>query len=91
QVGNGIRPIQQSHIVTPVEAMEEEMFLGLRKTDGISTALFHEKFGQSLTSVYGETIQALIDKELIEVNGDRVQLTRNGVFRGNEVFQQFLA
>ncbi|MBO1912218.1 oxygen-independent coproporphyrinogen III oxidase, partial [Microvirga sp. 3-52] len=72
QVGNGIRPIQQSHIVTPVEAMEEEMFLGLRKTDGISTALFHEKFGQSLTSVYGETIQALIDKELIEVNGDRV-------------------
>jgi putative oxygen-independent coproporphyrinogen III oxidase len=90
QVSNGIRPIQQSHIVTPVEAMEEEMFLGLRKTDGISTTLFHEKFGQSLNNVYGKTIQSLIEKELLEINGDRVKLTRNGVFRGNEVFQQFL-
>ena len=24
------------------------MFLGLRKADGVSTTLFHEKFGQSL-------------------------------------------
>ena len=33
----GKRPIQQTHVVTAVEAMEEEMFLGLRKTEGVST------------------------------------------------------
>ena len=60
QVDSGKRPIQQTHIVTEVEAMEEEMFLGLRKTDGVSASRFHEKFGQSLKSVYGQTIQ-LID------------------------------
>ena len=69
--------------------MEEEMFLGLRKTDGVSATLFQEKFGQSLNSVYGQTIQYLIDKGLIEQNGDRVQLTRNGVFRGMKYFNNF--
>ena len=71
QVDNGVRPIQHSHIVTVSEAMEEEMFLGLRKTDGISASIFQEKFGQSLNSVYGQTIQSLIDKGLIEKNGDK--------------------
>ena len=33
---------------------------------------------------------SLISKGLIEENGDRVQLTQIGVFRGNEVFQEFL-
>ncbi len=90
QVDKGIRPIQHTHIVTPVEAMEEEMFLGLRKTDGVSTTLFHEKFGRTLISVYGDIIRSLIDKGLIEKNGEMIRLTRRGVFRGNEVFQQFL-
>ena len=84
------RPIQNSHIVTEVEAMEEEMFLGLRKVHGVSAELFHQKFGQSLESVYGQTIKSLITNGLIQKNGDKIQLTKMGVFRGNEVFQEFL-
>ncbi len=34
-----MRPVQQTHIVTAVEAMEEEMFLGLRKADGVSASI----------------------------------------------------
>ena len=47
QVDKGERPIQNTHIVTELEAMEEEMFLGLRKTDGVSISLFQKKFGKS--------------------------------------------
>lgn len=90
QVDSGKRPIQNSHIVTSVEAMEEEMFLGLRKTDGVSASLFQKKYGMSLDSVYGETLQTLTESGLIEQVGDRVKLTRIGVVRGNEAFQQFL-
>ena len=33
------------HEVTFEEKMEEQMFLGLRKTEGVSHAEFEEKFG----------------------------------------------
>ncbi len=86
----GKRPLQQTHTVTKVEAMEEEMFLGLRKADGVSNSAFHKKFGQSLDETYGQILRSLIQNDLLEQCGDRVKLTRTGVFRGNEVFQQFL-
>ena len=89
-VDKGERPVQNSHPVTKIEAMEEEMFLGLRKTAGVSTSLFQKRFGEALVDVYGETLQTLQGKGLIEVKDDRVKLTRVGVFRGNEVFQEFL-
>ncbi|MFC5591058.1 radical SAM family heme chaperone HemW [Sporosarcina soli] len=87
----GERPIQQRHLVTETEAMEEEMFLGLRTAKGVSFSSFEKKFGQSLETVYGETIEQLVQDGLVERSDDRVKLTRIGVFRGNEVFQQFLA
>ena len=89
-VDKGERPVQNSHPVTKMEAMEEEMFLGLRKTAGVSTSLFQQRFGEALGDVYGETLQTLQGKGLIEFADDRVKLTRVGVFRGNEVFQEFL-
>ena len=86
----GERPVQQTHVVTAIEAMEEEMFLGLRKSNGVSVSLFQEKFGQSLEEVYGETLQSLIKDGLVERLDDAVKLTHRGVYRGNDVFQQFL-
>lgn len=86
----GKRPIFQTHTVTEVEAMEEEMFLGLRKKSGVSAAHFEQKFGRSLAEVYGETLTSLIDKGLVEEQEGVFSLTHIGLFRGNEVFQQFL-
>lgn len=86
----GKRPILQTHEVTETEAMEEEMFLGLRKSDGVSATHFEQKFGQALEEVYGDTLKMLINKGLIEQNKDIYSLTYRGLFRGNEVFQEFL-
>lgn len=90
KIDEGERPTQQTHIVTKQEAMEEEMFLGLRKTKGVSISLFNEKFNQTLDDVYGETIQSLIQKDYVEQVGDKIKLTEFGLLRGNDVFQQFL-
>lgn len=86
----GARPIMEIHEVTPVEAMEEEMFLGLRKMEGVSFADFHSKFGVHLIDIYDNALKELSGKELIDLSEDRIKLTRKGIFRGNEVFQQFL-
>lgn len=86
----GKRPIYQIHEVTEVEAMEEEMFLGLRKKTGVSSTHFEEKFGRPLVEVYGDTLKSLVNQGLLEEKNGSFKLTHIGLFRGNEVFQQFL-
>lgn len=76
--------------VSDKEKMEEELFLGLRKRAGVSKRVFYEKYKRTLDEVYGETITNLVEKGLLEDNGDWIRLTDKGVFLGNEVFQAFL-
>lgn len=89
-VMEGNRPLLQEHSVTPEERLEEQMFLGLRKTAGVTHAEFEQKFGQSMASLYEEIITKLQQEKLLEIDGQGVRLTRRGRFVGNEVFQRFL-
>lgn len=89
-INNGKMPILEKHKVTIEEQMEEEMFLGLRKTAGVSIVRFEEKFGQNPTALYKKEINELISRELLNVTEHQIQLTKKGRFLGNEVFQSFL-
>jgi oxygen-independent coproporphyrinogen-3 oxidase len=40
--------------------------------------------------VYGKILPELIEKNWLMVNNDRIQLTQQGLFIGNEVFEKFL-
>ncbi|MDR2888945.1 MAG: radical SAM protein [Lachnospiraceae bacterium] len=71
------------------EQMEEFMFLGMRLTEGVSVARFHEKFGHTIESIYGPVLNELVEKKLIEV-GDRIKLTSFGTDISNYVFTHFL-
>jgi len=66
------------------------MFLGLRKLEGISQRKFETKFHQSFMSVYGDVLPELIEKDWLVVEDDRVRLTQQGLFIGNDVFEKFL-
>lgn len=70
--------------------MEEEMFLGLRKKQGVSLTNFEEKFGQKFDSVYGEIAQQLIDEEMLQIKNSYISLTDKGLILGNDVFEKFL-
>lgn len=80
----------EKHEVTKQEKMEEELFLGLRKTEGVSVQHFKEKFSESIFDVFGEQIEEQKAKGLLEEKDDFIRLTHNGKFLGNEVFQAFL-
>lgn len=86
----GVRPVMEIHEVTPTESMEEEMFLGLRKMEGVSFKAFQSKFNVPLTDIYGDELKELSGNGLVELTEDGIKLTRKGIFQGNEVFQQFL-
>lgn len=72
------------------EQMEEEMFLGLRKKSGVSMARFEEKFGRSFDGLYGEIVRDLIQQGFMQVDGDRVRMTKRGLFLGDTVAERFI-
>ncbi len=55
-------------VLTRVQQMEEFMFLGLRKIKGVSTQKFYETFGVKLEEIYGDKLEMLLEKKLIEKN-----------------------
>ncbi|HIY56819.1 MAG TPA: radical SAM family heme chaperone HemW [Candidatus Tetragenococcus pullicola] len=92
-----LKPLQQEKLprletetLSKKNQIEEEMFLGLRKTEGVSLKEFNSKFHLNLLEVYKNVLPALIQKNWITVNQEQIKLTRTGIFLGNEVFEKFL-
>ena len=78
------------HPLSPQEQMEETMFLGLRLTEGVSKAEFHQQFGISMEQIYGEVIRKNTAKGLLIDEAGYVRLTREGMDLSNYVMAQFL-
>jgi putative oxygen-independent coproporphyrinogen III oxidase len=83
-------PRIHSHEVSKIEAMEEEMFLGLRKNAGVSVKNFIEKFAIDPTKVFEKEIINHQKRGLLELHEGFIRLTKRGRFLGNEVFQSFI-
>ena len=88
-VEDGNARITEEHL-TLQEKMEEEMFLGLRKKSGVSMARFEEKFERSFQELYGDIVKDLIQQGLMQVEGDRVRMTKRGLFLGDTVAERFI-
>lgn len=72
------------------EQMEEFMFLGLRKMEGVSVTEFKNTFGKTMEECYGEQIQKLVQQGLLEQRNARIILTKQGIDVSNYVFSEFL-
>lgn len=83
-------PVLENHLVPIHEQMEEEMFLGLRKTAGVSYSGFFDKFRVEMTDVFAKPLEKHIGKGLLFEKDGFVRLTKQGKLLGNEVFQEFL-
>ena len=88
-VEEGNARITEEHL-SQKEQMEEEMFLGLRKKSGVSMARFEEKFGRSFDGLYGEVVRDLVQQGLMQIEGDRVRMTKRGLFLGDTVAERFI-
>lgn len=65
--------------VTKEEQLREKFWLGLRMTDGV------EYLGE-----FPETVKKLTKQGLLEMNKNRLRLTRRGIDLGNIVFGEFI-
>ncbi|HIP70984.1 MAG TPA: radical SAM family heme chaperone HemW [Anaerolineae bacterium] len=79
------------HTLTPREAMSDTLITQLRLLqEGLDTAVFAAKFGQTPEEVYGDSLKQLEEWELLEERDGRLRLTRKGWFLSNQVFYRFM-
>lgn len=79
---------------TPVDRQSEigeMMMMGLRLTrEGVSDAVFRERFGQGLLDLFPRQIERLAQIGLLEWASDSLRLTPRGRLLGNQVFMEFV-
>lgn len=76
--------------LTRQEEMEEFMFLGLRKMEGVSRADFKKFFGKEIEAFYKEAIAKLTEQKLLAERNGRLFLTERGIDVSNHVMSEFL-
>ncbi len=70
--------------------MEEFMFMGLRKTLGISKSEFMQRFNIDVHSVYGTIINKYISTKFMLEQDDNIFLTYEGIELSNVIMSEFL-
>jgi oxygen-independent coproporphyrinogen III oxidase len=85
-IEGGIAPREQIEPVTAQQALDEELFLGLRQLEGIDLARVEEKYGVSLQA----RIAGLREQGLLEMYGANLRLAPAHLTISNEVFVELL-
>ena len=70
--------------------MEEFMFMGLRKINGIDENEFKKRFSMNINDVYGEILNKYIDEVLLIRDSGRIFLSEKGIEISNIIMADFL-
>lgn len=82
--------VESEETLSKKDSMEEFMFLGLRKIDGIRRSDFYEMFSTDIEAVYGQIITALRNQGFMGAKEGRLFLTDIGIDVSNQVLAKFL-
>ena len=82
----GRLPVEQRSLVTRAQALEEEIFLGLRLLDGIDLSRIEGEYGVS----FRDRLARLLDAGAIEVQGSTLRLAPSHLAASNEVMAELL-
>jgi len=72
------------------EQISEYIILGLRLIRGVSADKFKLKFGRDIFDLFGEQIDNLISRGLLEFKDGTLRLTKSGLDLANQVFIEFV-
>ncbi|RMH72921.1 MAG: radical SAM family heme chaperone HemW [Gemmatimonadetes bacterium] len=87
----GESPVVMEEHLSREQQMAEIVFLALRTRNGIQITDFQRRFGVKIDTVYGETLETLQQRGLIQRTPERIQLTRQGLLLADAVCSEFMA
>lgn len=82
--------VDEIHINTKNDDIEEFVFMGLRMINGIDLNEFRCRFNQDIYDVYGDIIEKNIKKELLINDLGRLYLSLKGIEVSNYVMSDFI-
>lgn len=90
KIEKGYLPIANKHKNSAKNSMEEFMFMGLRKIQGISKKDFLERFNISIEEVYYNVIKKYEQRKLLINDTDFLRLSNKGIEVSNIIMSDFL-
>lgn len=88
---NNIKVIKEGlHKNSVKDDMEEFMFMGLRKIEGISIGDFYNRFNIDIYSIYGPIIQNYLKQNLLIIKDGRLFLSKRGIEVSNSIMCDFI-
>ena len=81
---------EEEHILSEREAMEEFLFLGLRKTAGISQKKFLQTFNKKLEEIYGDVLSKQLREGFLIKTADGYAYNEKGLNVSNILLSEFI-
>lgn len=83
-------PTIDTETITVGRAQEDFCFLALRTKWGLDGQKFYDRFDVSVHNLFGNILEDLVTKGLLEYQNGSYHLTSEGAKHGNYVFSQFI-
>lgn len=81
---------KDGHKLTLQEQLEEEIFLGFRKTEGINIEKINQKFNIDFRKTYATTLEKYITYKYLTETNVGFKLTTDGILISNTILSEFL-
>jgi len=82
--------VADQETLTRTARFRETVILGLRMLQGVSLSALEDRFGLEPVSYYGETLQRLIDHQMVEILQGNLRLTGQGLLLANAVMSELV-
>lgn len=82
--------VAESRDLASADRFQEAIFTGLRLNRGIDTDSISARYGVDFWAEYEPSLQPFLDAGVLQREGTRLRLSREGMLIANEVFQVFV-
>ncbi len=87
---NNSKKCYSANSLTANDRKSEYIFLGLRKSNGISFQKYNELFNSDIFRDFGKVINKYVDSNFLVVENDNLKLAEKSYFISNEIFSDFI-
>jgi oxygen-independent coproporphyrinogen-3 oxidase len=86
----GKSPVAESEKLSPEASARELLVFGLRRIEGVSRREFAEQTGAAVDDLVGPTLRKFVGLGLLDDDGERIRLTREGLFVSDAIWPEML-
>ncbi len=86
----GESPVAESETLSAEDRARERLVFGLRRLEGIDRAAFAVQTGFDVDALVGEPLGQFVGLGLLADDGDRIKLSREGLFVSDAMWPKFL-